>query len=182
VKKIITAISLIAFLLTGFAAIGQTQAISLPISKQTPAIDGVSTASEYSTVAELGKVTLRLSRTADTLYVSVSGQTTGWVAVGFGSSRMDGSLIFIGYVDKDGKAMMKIQKGAGHSHGDVQSDALIQFAGKEDKGVTTLELALKASSVIAKGATDLPVIYAMGGADSFSSLHMARGSLPVNLQ
>ena len=42
--------------------------------------------------------------------------------------------------------------------------------------MTTLELALKASSVIGKGATDLPVIFAMGGADSFSSLMSFRGS------
>jgi hypothetical protein len=182
VKKIITALFLTAFLLTGFAAIGQTQTISLPVSKQTPTIDGVSASSEYSTVAELDKMTLGLSRTADTLYVAVSGTTTGWVAVGFGSSKMDGSLIFIGFVGSDGKATMKIQKGAGHSHGDVQSDALIQFAAKEDKGVTTLELALKASSVIAKGATDLPMIYAMGGADSFSSMMSFRGSVPVKLQ
>jgi hypothetical protein len=182
VKKIITAFFLTAFLLTGFAAIGQTQTISLPVSKETPTIDGVFTASEYSTVAELDKMTLRLSRTADTLYAAVSGQTTGWVAVGFGSPKMDGSLIFIGFVGSDGKAMMKIQKGSGHSHADVQSDALIQFAAKEDKGVTTLELALKASSIIAKGATDLPVIYATGRADSFSSLMSFRGSVPVKLQ
>ena len=48
--------------------------------------------------------------------------------------------------------------------------------------MTTLELALKASSLIGRGATDLPVIIAMGGSDSFIAPHRARSALQVKLQ
>ncbi len=181
-KKIVTIASLTVFLFVGFSAMAQTQAIVLPVGNEKPTIDGVSKASEYPVGAEVGKMKLWLSRTADTVYAALSGETTGWVAVGFGSSKMDGALMFIGFASTDGKAQLKIQKGSGHSHGDVESDALIQFAIKEEGGITTVELALKSASVIGKGATDLPVIFAMGGADSFTTPHRARGSQPVKLQ
>jgi hypothetical protein len=182
VKKIITALSLAAFLFAGFSAGAQTQALVLPVSKEKPTIDGVVGATEYPVGTEVGKMKLWLSRTTDTLYAAFSAETTGWVAVGFGSPRMDGALMFIGFVSSDGKAQLKIQKGSGHTHGDLESDALVQFAMKEENGVTILELALKASSVIGKGATDLPVIFAMGGADNFFAPHQARGSQQVRLQ
>jgi hypothetical protein len=181
-KKMIASVSLIVFLSVGFAASAQTQALVLPVSKESPTVDGVTAASEYPVGTEVGKMKLWLSRTTDTVSAAVSGETTGWVAIGFGSPRMDGALMFIGFVTPDGKAQLKIQKGSGHTHKDMESDALIQFAMKEAKGVTTLELALKASSLISKGATDLPVIFSMGGADNFFSLHQARSSQPVKLQ
>jgi hypothetical protein len=95
---------------------------------------------------------------------------------------MDSALMFIGFVSPDGKAQLKIQKGSDHTHGDFASDALIHFAMKEDGGTTTLELALKASRLIGKGATQLPIIFAMGGADNFFSPHRARGWQQVKLE
>jgi hypothetical protein len=171
-----------AFLFAGCSAIAQTKPLVLPVSKEAPSVDGVTAASEYPVGTEVGQMKLWLSRTADTLYAACSAQTTGWVAVGFGSPRMDGAVMFIGFVGTNGKSQLKIQKGAGHSHADVESDALVTFAMKEAAGVTTLELELKASSVIAKGATEMSVIFAMGAADSFLSPHRARGSQPVRLQ
>jgi hypothetical protein len=182
VKKIVTIVSLTAFLATGLAAGAQTNPLVLPVGKDIPTVDGVSDASEYPVGAEIGKMKVWLSRTADTVYAAFSGETTGWVALGFGSSKMDGSLMFIGFVSSDGRAQLKIQKGSGHTHGDFESDALIQFAMKEEGGATTLELALKASRLIGKGAMQLPVIFAMGGADNFFSPHRARGSQQVKLE
>lgn len=181
-KKIVAIASFAAFLVVGFTAVAQTKTLALPVSGQLPTVDGIAAASEYPVGAEVGRMKLWLSRTADTVYAAFSGETTGWVSVGFGSLKMNDALMFIGFVSKDGKAQLKIQKGSGHSHGDVESDALIQFAIKEVGGVTTVELALRSASVIAKGATDLPVIFAMGGADSFTTPHRARGSQPVTLQ
>jgi hypothetical protein len=181
-KKIIAALCMSVFLFVGFSASAQTQALVLPISKEKPTVDGASAASEYPVGTEIKGMKLWLARTADTVYAALSAPTTGWVAMGFGSPKMDGALMFIGFVSADGKSQLKIQKGAGHSHGDMESDALVQFAMKEEGGVTTLELAIKASSVIGKGATDLPMIFAMGGADSFTSLHRARASQQVKLQ
>ena len=145
-------------------------------------VDGVSAASEYTATAESGKTKLSLARDKDNVYVSISGETNGWIAVGFGSLKMDGALMFIGFVGADGKAQGKLQKGTRNTHGDVASDALVQFAMKEANGVTTLELVLKAASVIAKDAKALPMIWAVGGADSFISPHRSRGSLTVTLK
>ncbi|MCX7028800.1 MAG: hypothetical protein NTU62_01615 [Spirochaetes bacterium] len=181
-KKLIMALVMSAFLFTGFAASAQTQALVLPVGKENPTVDGVSVASEYPVGTEINGMKLWLARTADAVYAAFSAPTTGWVAMGFGSPRMDGALMFIGFVSSDGKAQLKIQKGAGHSHGDVQSDALIQFAMKEEGGVTTLEVAVKSASVIGKAAAELPMIMAYGGADNFASLHRAHGSVPVKLQ
>lgn len=181
-RKIATTVFLAAFLAAAFSAAAQTTALSLPVSKESPTVDGVAWAAEYAATAEVGKMKLQLSRTADTVSAAFSGETTGWVAVGFGSTRMDSALMFIGFVGSDGKAQLKVQQGRGRSHSDVESDALISFAMKETAGVTTLELALKASSVIGKGAADLPTIFAMGRADSFASPHTARGSQVVKLQ
>ena len=172
----------LGLLLLSGSASAQTAPLVLPVAEASVEVDGAVGATEYAVTAEVGKMKLRMSRDADTVYAAFSGETTGWVAVGFGSYRMDGSLMFIGFVGKDGKSQLKIQKGSGRSHGDVESDAMIQFAMKEDGGVTTLELALKATSLIRSGTTDLPVIVAMGGSDSFTSPHRARSPLQVKLQ
>ena len=181
-KKFIAALCVSAFLLAGFSAGAQAKPLVLPVAEAWVEVDGVTGATEYAATAEVGKMKLRMSRDADTVYAAFSGETTGWVAVGFGSYKMDGALMFIGFVSKDGKTQMKIQKGSGRSHGDVESDAMIQFAMKEEGGVTTLELALKASSLIRSGATDLPMIIAMGGSDSFVAPHRARSALQAKLQ
>jgi hypothetical protein len=182
VKKLVAALCATMFLLAGLSLGAQANPLVLPVGSEKPTVDGAVGASEYPVAAEVGKMTLRLSRDAETVFAAFSAETTGWVAVGFGSPRMDAALMFIGFVSADGKTQLKIQKGRGHTHADVESDSLTSFAMKEAGGVTTLELALKASSVIGKGATELPVIFAMGGADSFASLHRARASQQVKLQ
>jgi hypothetical protein len=183
VKKNIAALAtLAAFLVVVSVAGAQTNPVVLSPSDAWVTVDGVSAASEYTATAEIGKTKLSLARDKDNLYVSITGETTGWLAVGFGSLTMDGALLFIGFVSADGKAQGKIQKGSGHIHADAASNALVQFAMKEAGGMTTLELVLKATSVIAKGATSLPVIWAVGTSDSFSALHKARGSLTLTLK
>jgi hypothetical protein len=179
-KKIFLALSIIAF--AGIAASAQAANPALAIGTAKPTLDGVVEASEYPVVIETGKETISLSRTADTLYVAVSANTAGWVAVGFGSLKMDGALMLIGFVGTDGKAQLKLQKGSGHSHGDVESDALVQFVMKEQGGKTVLEAVLKASSIFGKDAKTLPTIWAFGGGDNFTSFMQARGSFTVDLK
>jgi hypothetical protein len=183
VKKNLAALAaLAAFLVVASVAGAQTSPVVLSPSDAWVTVDGVSAASEYTAVTEIGKTKLSLARDKDKLYVSITGETTGWIAVGFGSLKMDGAFLFIGFVGADGKAQGKLQAGKGHTHADVASEALVQFAMKEAGGTTTLELVLKAPSVIAKDATSLPVIWAVGTSDSFSALHRARGSLTVTLK
>ncbi len=142
--------------------------------------DGVFADREYDLATEAAGMKLGLTWTADTLFVALSAPTTGWVALGLGSDRMDSALMYIGYVTGD-EAAIKVQKGAGHRHADTDAGAPIGYGMKEANGQTVLELALKASALIAKGQKTLDVILAMGSTDSFASLHKARTSLSIEL-
>jgi multisubunit Na+/H+ antiporter MnhF subunit len=157
---------------------------SLAVSTGKPVVDGVINANEYSFTQDFGQMKLYLHRTADTLYVGVVGNTSGWVAVGLDSLKMDASTIFMGYV-VDGKAQFKPQVGMGHTHQDTAekaiTDSVISYAMKEDGGKTVLELALKAAPYISAGQKELDVIYAIGAAKAFTPYHSFRGSVKVPL-
>jgi hypothetical protein len=143
-------------------------------------VDGVFTDKEYSLVTEDAGMKLGLTWTADVLYIGLSAPTTGWAAAGIGSTRMDGAVIYIGYAVGQ-QSQMKVQKGAGHRHADLDAAAPRQYAVKEAGGRTVLELALDASTAIAKDQAALQLVIAMGGADSFTSMHRARVGVSIEL-
>jgi hypothetical protein len=153
---------------------------ALGITSSPARVDGVFTNKEYSLITEDAGMKLGLTRTADVLYVGLSAPTTGWVAVGIGSTRMDGAVIYIGYAVGQ-QSQLKVQKGTGHRHSDLDADAPREFAVKEAGGRTVLELALDATSAIAKDQSALQLIIAMGAADSFSSMHRARSGVSIEL-
>ena len=126
-KNLAALVALSAFLFAATAIGAQTKPVELSASDAWVTVDGVSAASEYTATAEIGKTKLSLARDKDNLYVSITGETTGWISVGFGSLKMDGALMFIGFVGSDGKAQGKLQKGTRNTHTDVASDALVQF-------------------------------------------------------
>jgi len=156
------------------------QSASLAKTTTAPKVDGTLNAKEYSYTLQQPSVQLGMSWVDDTLYVAVTGQTTGWVAVGLGSPRMDGAVLYLGFV-ADGKGQMKVQQGTGHRHGDTSSDTPTQFALKEANGQTTMELALKADGFIAASQNKLDVILAYGTADSFNSMHRAHFTTTVDI-
>ena len=163
------------------AACAQDKPAALVRTSGKARIDGVIAAGEYSLTVDLAKAKLSLLWTEDTLSLAVTAETKGWVAVGLGSRRMDKAIIFIGYATGD-QGQLKIQKGAGHSHGDIDSKAMTSYAIAEKGKGTTMEVALKASSFIASDQTGLDLIVAFGGSDSFSGFHRYRTSLSVSLQ
>jgi hypothetical protein len=163
------------------AAFAQDKPATLIRASGKAQIDGAIAAGEYSLTVDLAKTRLSLLWTDDTLAIAVTAETKGWVAVGLGSRLMDQAVIFIGYVTGD-QAQMKIQKGAGHSHEDVDLEAMTAYAVAEKGKKTTMELALKAPSFIASDQTVLDLIVAFGGSDSFSALHRYRTALSVALQ
>jgi hypothetical protein len=169
--------------LTGGVAFSQDA--KLAVSAKTPVVDGVVKADEYSFTKDLGQAQISLSQSADTLWIGVVGTTTGWVAVGLTSLKMDGSAIFMGFVDPAGAVQFKPQVGAGHGHKDTTekqvADSIVSSAMKEGGGKTTLEIALKTASWIKKGQAALDLIWAVGAQDSFSPRHSGRGSLEVAL-
>jgi|SRR5208337_3009970 len=171
-------ILLLAFVsATGFAQ-------SLSVTTNKPVIDGVVKANEYSFSQQFDSLTLYANRTKDTLSLAIVGDTTGWVSVGLGSLKMDGSTIFIGFVGADGKVQFKTQTGTGHRHVDAPksvADSVTAFAMKEADGKTTLELSLTSAAYIKSGQTSLDIIYAVGEDKSFVPPHSSRGSVSLKL-
>lgn len=184
-RRSIVCLAFVAILVLLAGGAGFSQDASLAISGKATVVDGVAKADEYSFARDFGQLTLYLNRSADTLWIGVVGATEGWVAVGVDSRKMDGSTIFMGFVDAAGKVQFKPQIGSGHTHQDLAAkdvaDSIISSAMKEEKGKTTLELALKAGTWISEGQAALDLISAMGGQDSFASRHSYRGSLEVKL-
>ena len=170
---------------TAVATMADAQQSALAVSTSAgPVVDGIVKPGEYTLTHDLRGATLSLARTADRVYIALSAQTAGWVAVGTGTGRMDGSRIFIGYV-KDGAATFEEDLGSGHRHGAAPDAADAPFATAhaltESGGHTTLEVELDASRVIAAGATELQLIVAYGSQDSFSAYHTFRTSLTIPL-
>jgi hypothetical protein len=167
-------------LLAAVALAGAQTSGTLTTTTALPKVDGAIGAKEYTLTTEALGMQLGLSLSADTLFVALSCPTTGWVSVGIGSIHMDGAVMYIGFVGSD-KGQLKVQQGSGHRHSDTDANAPVQYSLSESNGRTMLELALKASSFIAKGQKTLDFIVAMGSADSFVSLHKARAGLSISL-
>ena len=180
------AVAAIAVLLTCVAVVGFSQSQILTVSSKAPTVDGVVNAGEYTYMHDFDhKLTLYASRTADTLYFGVVGQTDGWVSVGLGSQKMDGAVILIGFVDTDGKVSFKTEIGKGRRHVDAPPDvsaAVTSYAMKQDGGTTTLEVAIKAAGFIKTGQSSLDVIYAIGKARNLTSYHVYRGATSLPLE
>ncbi len=157
---------------------------ALAVSAAAPVVDGIVQPGEYALTRDLRGTTLSLSRTADHVYIAVSAPTTGWVAVGTGTGRMDGSRIFIGFV-KDGAATFEEDLGRGHRHyvapDASEAPAATAHALSESGGRTVLEVEVDSSRILPAGASELRLIVAYGTRDSLSTYHRFRASLSVPL-
>jgi hypothetical protein len=170
---------LVVLVLVVGAAIGFAQ--QLPISPSSVKLDGVIADKEHILTLPLGKMTVYLTRTADTVSMAISAPTTGWVALGFGSEKMDGARLFLGTV-VDGNAALSQQRGSSHSHKPLADTLEVSFAMSEAKGSTTLEMAFRASDVIAAGQGELTILAAYGATDTITAYHKARDRVTVTLQ
>lgn len=152
------------------AAIYPLAAQSLKPSAEAPKADGVVADGEYSFTEAYKDMTLHLSLSSDgkVLYVALAAPTSGWVAVGLGSLKMDGAFMVLGY-DKAGKAEVSEETGKGRRHSPNSDRRLSSQAVREADGKTTLEFSLPASSHAA-GAS-LRMILAYGRRDDFTSFH-----------
>jgi hypothetical protein len=179
---VLISVSVLLFALVG--AEGFAQSGSLPVSVIKTVVDGVAHPNEYSFSQAFGPLTLSANRTADTRYLAVAGKTSGWVAVGLGSLKMNGATIFMGFVDGDGKVQFKAQAGAGHTHTDAAKSVtgtVISSAITEAGGTTILEIALKAGAYITSGQPALDLIFALGEGKSFTPVHSYRNATSLKL-
>jgi hypothetical protein len=172
-------LSVMFLVLVVVTAIGSAQ--QLPLTASSVTLDGAIGDKEYTLTLPLGTMTVYLNRTADTLNMAVSAPTTGWVALGFGSEKMDGARLFLGTV-KDGKASLSQERGARHSHKPLTDTLTMSFAMSEGKSSATLELAFKASDVIKPGQGALAILAAYGATDTITAYHTARDRVTIKLQ
>lgn len=171
-----TSVLLLAFLLVAAASFAQ----KLPASSPAAVLDGVIGDKEYALAVPLDKLTLHASRTADALFVAVQAETSGWVAFGVGSAKMDNAWIYIGYL-KGEQAVFAAERGAGKGHKEVADAPKVQYQLGERDGRTVLELSFRTADLIAAGQTALDCIVAYGRGDDLKSYHAFRRSVRLQL-
>lgn len=157
---------------------------SLTITDHHPNIDGRVTKSEYSLSIDIKDGKIFLSRNNNNLFAAIKAKTSGWVAMGFNSLKMNNADIIIGYVDSHNK-IIKTQKGAGRKHKDSYIPYLLKSAIHEKDGSTTLEVELK----IGNNVNALPInnetfnmITAYGSKDDLKSYHRFRKVITINIK
>jgi hypothetical protein len=173
-KKTILTIALLAFA----AALGNAQ--SLGVSNRSAQVDGVVGDDEYGWSQSYQTITLHLSRTGDRLFAAVEAEAAGWVGIGFGSSRMDGAHIFLGYVRR-GREEIVQHFGRGHQHRDTDRPVEFEYKLAEAGGVTSLEISVPIDAFIEPGQNRLELIIACGKGDRTQVYHSYRRGVVVDL-
>jgi hypothetical protein len=125
----------------------------LTVTDKTPVIDGSVAADEYSFTQDFTNSTLYAARNNDTVTLAFKAGVTGWVAIGTGSTVMD-----------------------------MAASGILNLAMKEENNATTLEVALRADTLIKPGQTELPLILAYSTQDSFMVRHSFRTTVVLQLQ
>lgn len=143
------------------------------ISKIAPVQDGRIGEGEYSYSASFGDFSLAASLSADgaTLYLAVEAPVSGWVALGLGSTRMDGAYLVLGSA-AGGKGQVSEQLGRGHSHSQAGPTRLLKSAVRASGGKTCLEIALPASAYVSGGKLNL--VFSASPSASLSMIHSMR--------
>ena len=149
-------------------------------SDKLPSIDGSVATGEYTWTKKMGNATISFSVGSDGLaYLAISAPTNGWVALGFGSDRMNNALIAMAY--DDGKQPFFVeQKGAGHGHSDVSTPSVQKWSVKNDNGTTTLEISF--DSKLATVGDQIKLIFAFGRDTNLKNRHQERGSLTFSVK
>lgn len=155
-----------------------------------PAIDGAIGAGEYRHTLTDPTTGIRLDWQNDSriLYVALVAPGTGWVGVGFDpDSRMQGANYILGAV-ADGVLSITDEFGvSGVTHRTDAQTNIIQAAGQESGGATTLEFAIPLASGDAEDKPLVPgqlvtVLLAMStNQDSFSARHSTRATITITL-
>jgi hypothetical protein len=172
-------ILLVSFILSPLSSFSEEV---LSISGDTAVVDGAIDENEYSCQVSLDKdsMILYLNLNEEKLSVAVEAETTGWIGVGFNSLRMNGSVILIGYVEGTETAF-RLEIGKGHAHSNLSRDDVLGYSLTEKDGRTVMEAELTSGNYIRPGQSELNVILAYGGKDSFRAMHRFRTSVKVKL-
>lgn len=143
-------------------------------------VDGTAGPDEYPSSVLVNGIRLFPALSADrqTLYLTVTAPTTGWVAVAPGASRMNGAFMVLGY--HDGKeAFVREDTGRGWSHTPNREQIRLASGVTEMSGITSLEIALPAARWLAGSVLEVMVAY--GPRDNFTGKHTAYGVVRLNV-
>ena len=168
---------MVAVALAGAISFLSAQGMLSP-SSSLPKVDGTVGAGEYQFTTEVSGMTIGATLGTDgKLYLSIKAATAGWVALGVGGLKMDGSRLFLAY-DTGAKQQFDEQLGAGHTHGDRSDKVAEKWVVKATGGVTTLELVLPASAALQGGKINL--LYAYSDTTAYVH-HKARGAMTLKV-
>jgi hypothetical protein len=138
-----------------------------------PVVDGKVGAGEYAHSRSLmgDKVVLSWQSGPDGgLFVAVSARTKGWVAVGLGSAKMEGSTICIGSIGADGTPVFSEDAGKGHGHASSSRKTADQSAVGREGEWTTVEIHIPAASLPFTGRSTAFIV-AYAGSISLTNWH-----------
>ena len=147
-------------------------------------IDGVIGDSEYTNVHDSGQMKLYSRLDNSVLSVAVEAPTNGWVAAGFGSLRMDGAYIVMGYVKKDGPHISQVE-GSGHRLKEPAAVLVSQWAAVEEGDTTVLEFSVPVESLKTKTSGNgiaIDMIMSYSNTDVTWMKHSYRTSFTLELK
>ncbi|AMQ19149.1 hypothetical protein A0127_08220 [Thermococcus peptonophilus] len=156
--------------------------------------DGKISNGEYTVEKDLGEMSLHFRVENDILYVGISAETHGWVAIGFGGGPgMKNTDIVIAYVLPNGTVEISDSYSAGFSGPHNPDtflggyDDILSYSGREDENGTVVEFSRplntgdKYDYPIPTGKS-FRVIWAYGPTDDFQSMHIKAGHVYVTLE
>jgi hypothetical protein len=148
---------------------------------QVPLQDGTIKAGEYAFTEVKNGITIAASLSSDgkTIYMAVSAATKGWIALGAGSAKMNGSYMILAYQDDKGVRFVSEETGVGHTHKPNAKNVAKAFVNEAD-GVTTLEAQFPAEAMVKDGKLD--AIAAFGARDDRTSMHRGRAVYSISLK
>jgi hypothetical protein len=168
-KKLIPAIAML------FLSIGFLHAEAI--------VDGKITAGEYAQSRETARKAMTVYWEWDAnggLTIALSAKSTGWVAIGLGSSFMSNAHMFLGFVDGTGKPVFVEQVGKGHSHSDASDLLADSHALASADGFGIMEFHINADQ-IKKSAKGIPFIVAYSTKADVRAMHkdFDTGTIPL---
>jgi hypothetical protein len=148
---------------------------------QVPLQDGTIKAGEYAFTEVKNGITIAASLSSDgkTIYMAVSAATKGWIALGAGSAKMNGSYMILAYQDDKGERFVSEETGVGYTHKPNAKNVAKAFVNEAD-GVTTLEAQFPAEAMVKDGKLD--AIAAFGARDDRTSMHRGRAVYSISLK
>lgn len=165
--------AIVAILMLTVAMHGVAQDLTIAGLSEAPSVDGTVADGEYPSAAELSGVTLHAGEWDGSLFVAVVGESSGWVAVGFNSRRMDGAHIIIAYDAGDSQSIQE-HTGTGHRHRRTQDGIALQSAVLESDGVTVLEVEVALDDVRDGSSQNVELITGYGARDNVTQYHSFR--------